>query len=381
MLTKNKQIALVLTSLSVFVLDASANEPVDFFEKPQGDPINEFILPVNTSNQRLPSAAVEESNEQSSANNPVQFIYDSLKSSVPKEATHTPSAMTVDSFGMPQVQMASSNGSFSQSLRASYKPVQEYELQPGQNIAVAVAAGLMNRIKTNFKMVAVRTSDENSIIEASDGYIYITINSMSPVGLMIYEEGMPETAVSLVLQPDNSPPAMVDVKVHLTQTQKYMALERKRERDRLDKIEQLSKVQGGSSTTTSYVERMKEMLTPIAQNGIPKGFTETSEIPVAMLKPCSVSIRQKTAQRLVGSREYIDVVVMYNHTSYNYQIKEEQCLSRDALAVALVDQSILPPGFSTEVYIVRDKLYKEKQEKSNRRRQYSASELGLTKGD
>lgn len=370
---------MMFTTLTVFTLSSSANEPIDYFEKPQGDPINEFILPVNTSNQRLPSDIIE--NETDSKDSPVQFIFDSLKSSVPKGGSKVPTAITVDSYGMPQNQVAPPANTFNQSLRASYKPVQEFDLKPGENIAVAVAAGLMNRIKTNFKMVAVRTSDEDSIIEASDGYIYITINSMSPVGLMIYEEGMPETAVSLVLQPDNSPPAMVDVEVELTQTQKFMSAERKRERDRLEKIEELAKMKESSSSTTSYVKRIKEMLTPIAQNGIPKGFTETSEIPASMERPCSVAIRQKTAQRLVGSREYVDVVVMYNHTNYDYQIKEEQCLSRDTLAVALVDQSILPPGYSTEVYIVRDKLYREKQEKSNRRRQYSASELGLTKGD
>lgn len=364
----------MLTALS---LQVSANDTTQYFEAPNTDPVNEFILPVNTSNQRLPSDFVE--NE--SGSNPVQFIFDSLKSSVPDHGLNEPTPILVDDYGMPAPSIAAPGNDFSQILQARYKPVQNYDLNPGDNIAVAVAAGLMNRIKTNFKMVAVRTSDEASIIEASDGYIYITINSMSPVGLMIYEEGMPETAISLVLQPDNSPPAMIDVEVKLTQTQKSKAIQRKRERDRIEKIDQLANVQQEQPTTSSYVERMKSMLTPIAQNGIPKGFTETTQIPASMVKPCSVAIRQKTAQRFVGSREYVDVVVMYNHTNYDYQIKEEQCLSRDVLAVALIDQSILPPGFSTEVYIVRDKLYSEKHEKNNRRRQFSATELGLTRGE
>ncbi|QIR16444.1 TraK domain-containing protein [Shewanella aestuarii] len=369
--------AIALALMSIFAIDVSANtEP--YFEATPSDPVNEFVLPVNTSNQRLAPEVIDTNQNES---NPVQFIFNQLKSAVPDDEPK--SAITYDPYGRPQDGTAtiSSPNNFGDALQASYKPVQDFELAPGENIAVAVAAGLMNRIKTNFQMVAVRTSDEESIIEASDGYIYITINSMSPVGLMVYEEGLPETAISLVLQPDNSPPAMVNVDVKLTPAQYYKATERKRERDRLEKIEQANQLDEVHATASNYIERIKGMLTPIARNGIPKGFTESVEIPATMVKPCSVAIRQKTAQRYVGSREYIDVVVMYNHTNYDYQIKEEQCLSRDALAVALVDQSILPPGYSTEVYIVRDKLYQEKQEKNNRRRQFTAAELGLTKGE
>lgn len=378
MQTNIKLSAITIGLLSTLALNVYANnEP--YFEASPSDPVNEFVLPVNTSNQRLSSEMID---TKPNENNPVQFIFDQLKSAVPEGEGQ--STLNYDQFGRPintSTTPTSNQSEFSKTLQASYKPVQDYELAPGDNIAVAVAAGLMNRIKTNFQMVAVRTSDEESIIEASDGYIYITINSLSPVGLMIYEEGLPETAISLVLQPDNSPPAMVNVNVALTPSQYYQATERKRERDRLEKIEQANLLGETEHSTSSYIERIKEMLTPIAQSGIPKGFTETVEIPASVTKPCSVAIKQKTAQRYVGSREYIDVVVMYNHTVYDYQIKEEQCLSRDALAVALVDQSILPPGFSTEVYIVRDKLYKEKQEKNNRRRQFSAAELGLTQGE
>jgi conjugal transfer pilus assembly protein TraK len=335
----------------------------------ESDPVNEFSLPVKTSNQRLSSGVIEKNN----SDNPVSYIFNSLKSAVPDSEKEP---VVTDAFGRT-ISPTGTSG-FSQALQASYKPVQNYSLKPGENIAVAIAAGLMNRIKTNFSMVAIRTSDEESIIEASNGYIYITTNSMNPVGIMVYEEGLPETAISLVLQPDNNPPAMVNVDVKLTGEQHYLMAERKRERDRLKKIDDLANVKEENLNTASHIARLKSLLLPIAQSGIPQGFTESIEIPQTLAKPCSVAIRQKTAQRFAGSREYIDVVVMYNQTAYAYQVKEEQCLSRDALAVAFIDQSILQPGDSTEVYIVRDKLYVEKLEKSNRRRHISAQELGLT---
>lgn len=341
------------------------------------DEVNNFILPVETSSQRLPSDFID--NQE---NSPVSFIFNSLKSAVPDpDNTTKPQAMNVDQYGrLLTIESNDKAGGFAETLKARYKPVQDFQLKPGENIAVAVAAGLMNRIKTNFSMVAIRTSDEESIIEASNGYIYITTNSMVPVGIMVYEEGLPETAISLVLQPDNNPPAMINVEVELTSEQKSLMSQRKHERERLKKIDDLANVTEEELNTASHISRIKSLLLPIAKNDIPRGFTESIEIPAALTKPCSVAIRQKTAQRYAGSREYIDVVVLYNHTSYAYQIKEEQCLSRDALAVAFVDESILQPGESTEVYIVRDKLYVEKQEKSNRRKQISAKELGLTAG-
>ncbi|GIU41058.1 hypothetical protein TUM3794_20590 [Shewanella colwelliana] len=367
----SNKLKLVTTLLFTLYVGHAAAEP-----EGSNNAVDSFTLPIQTSSARLPAEKID--NNKS----PVAFIFDSLKSEVPKDEKG-PAQPTVDEYGRPlsSINIDDSGKSFSDTLRARYKPVQDYELKPGENIAVAVAAGLMNRIKTNFSMVAIRTSDEQSIIEASDGYIYITTNSMTPVGIMVYEEGLPETAISLVLQPDNNPPAMINVDVKLSTSQKYKIAQRKRERLRQEKLDSLANVNQDELSTESHVSRMKALLLPIAQNNIPKGFTESVEIPRTLRQPCSVAIRQKTAQRYVGAREYIDVVVLYNHTDYAYQIKEEQCLSRDALAVAFVDQAILQPYESTEVYIVRDKLYVEKLEKSNRRRQISAAELGLTAGE
>jgi conjugal transfer pilus assembly protein TraK len=353
------------------IFSAMISQPV-LSASGETDAVNEFSLPVQTSNQRLSSDVIEKNSIES----PVSYIFKSLKSAVPDDNDEVITPQRTDPYG--RIIAAGGNSSFGQVLQASYKPVQNYSLKPGENIAVAVAAGLMNRIKTNFSMVAIRTSDEDSIIEASNGYIYITTNAMTPVGIMIYEEGLPETAISLVLQPDNNPPAMINVDVKLTGEQQGLMAKRKRERARLKKIDDLANVHNEQLNSATHISRLKSMLLPIAKNGIPKGFTESVEIPKTLTKPCSVAIKQKTAQRYAGSREYIDVVVMYNQTSYAYQIKEEQCLSRDALAVAFIDQSILQPGESTEVYIVRDKLYVEKMENSNRRRHISAKELGLT---
>lgn len=365
----NKIAAVICISLTYATSYTFANEPI----------VDNFSLPIETTNERLPAVTTSEPQEAKKSTSPVKFLYDSLSSSVPKESgKHIPTAtgnVDYSSYGLP-----SNNTAFPQLLQSSYKPEQNLELKPGQNVAITVAAGLMNRIKTNFKMVAIRTSDESAIIEADKGYIYITTNSLTPLGLMIYEESMPETAVSLVLQPDNTPPAMVDVDVQLSAGQKSRMKTLEKERKRLSDIEVLNSISPDELTASSHEQRLTDLLLPIARQDIPQGFSETSEVPAPFNQPCSVPIRQKVGQRFVGARHYIDVVVMYNQTDYAFQIKEEMCLSRDTLAVALIDQSILQPGQSNEVYIVRDKLYKEKIKKSKKRKQLSAEELGLTRG-
>lgn len=367
-----------MKSMMLSVLALAVSVSVHAENAPVNNPVQDFQLPVQTTNAPITDIPDLPAKTNSGLTNPFEFIYDELQAEIPKGGRSQ--GQDLASYGMNVETPVTTANPFESYLKASYKPVQEFKLKPGENVAIAIAAGLMNRIKTNFKRVSVRTSDADTILEASDGYVYITTNKMNPLGLIINEEGMPETAVSLVLQPDNTPPSMVTVDVDLSPSQIAKANEIQRERNRLKKIDMLSQVDKEKDKANSHVERIKSMLLPIAQQDIPKGFTESdaSEIPRPFDTPCSVAIRQKTAQRFTGAREWIDVVVLYNQTNYDYQIKEEMCLTRDAMAVAIMNQSILQPGQSTEVYIVRDKLYSEKQERTNRRKSISADDLGLT---
>lgn len=49
-------------------------------------------------------------------------------------------------------------------------------------------------------------------------------------------------------------------------------------------------------------------------------------------------------QRMVGAREYVDVVLVTNNSSYAQGIKEELCMSRDTLAVGVMDAATLRPA-------------------------------------
>ncbi|MCO4319905.1 type-F conjugative transfer system secretin TraK [Aliidiomarina quisquiliarum] len=280
----------------------------------------------------------------------------------------------LDEFGRPiqrAQQRATPSNEFVERVRREFKPEQSYTLRPRQNQAIPVGVGLMNSIETNFKSVAVRTSDDASIIEIEDGYIYITPNGMAPIGIIAYEDGVLESQVSLLLVPANAPPAMVDVNVQMTtqmqiKAQEYQArLEKERIEARAESERRRSELSG--SRQSGHTRSIVDTLTPVARGQIPQGFSLSSSIPERFKYPCRVAIRHETGQRLSGGTEYIDVVIMHNDLDHPYEVREEMCLSEDAKAVAIFKASYLMPGEETEIYILRDKEFYNNRSNHNTR--------------
>lgn len=114
-----------------------------------------------------------------------------------------------------------------------------------------------------------------------------------------------------------------------------------------------------------HTERIKEILKYTALGQVPAGFTladNLDEVPNAYRKPCQFeNLVNVLGQRMVGAREFVDVVLVTNKSTMDAVIKEELCMSRDTLAVGVMDAASLRPGASTEVYVVRDKNWSKKQ--------------------
>ena len=254
-------------------------------------------------------------------------------------------------------------------LEDSYKPVQTLvNVKPGASIMVPVSQGLMNRISTPFKMVAVKDSgNKKAIVDLDEGMVFVTVNSFEPMSLMVYEEGVPESMFSIMLHPMEAPPVMIniDIKLSTEMTAKRDAFHRDMEmEDLLFEANEMSKMQ---TQTSEHVQRIKDILMPVAQGEIPRGFSFTDQVPSNSLRPCSVSIFQQTKQRLIGAREIVDVVLIKNDSNRIYSVREESCISKDSIAVAVLDKSTLQPGEHTEIYILRDKLYSQRQARVKRR--------------
>ncbi|EIX8056838.1 TrhK, partial [Salmonella enterica subsp. enterica serovar Typhimurium] len=114
-----------------------------------------------------------------------------------------------------------------------------------------------------------------------------------------------------------------------------------------------------------HKQRIIDLLTPVALGEVPSGFSlqqdRLSRIPASEQSPCNFNMYAKLGQRLVGSRELIDVILVKNDKPYGQIVADQQCMAEGVIASALFDKAYLQPGEETELYIVRDKLFKERE--------------------
>ena len=99
----------------------------------------------------------------------------------------------------------SANDVWAEMVKSKYSPTQTLTVRPSGNVMVPVSLGLMNRIETNFKNVSVKTSDEAAVLEVDGGVLYLTINKSEAVGLILMEQGVPNSAINLTAVPVDVP--------------------------------------------------------------------------------------------------------------------------------------------------------------------------------
>jgi conjugal transfer pilus assembly protein TraK len=258
---------------------------------------------------------------------------------------------------------------FLDKVKKGWKPNLEFNLDPKGNIAIPVAAGLTNRIATNFKMIAVKTHDDSSIIELEDGMMYITLKKIAPVGIMLFEEGVPESMVNVTLFPfDGMLPTMVDINVKLDWAMRQKSKVFREDLDKKDAIALATKSIVQDKYVDKYTARIESLLSSVAKGDIPSGFTLSTEIPKELaMYPCAMPITNRIAQRIIGGREIIDVVLVTNDSNRVYTVQEKQCYHNDAMAAAVYQRAMLQPGQSTEMYILRDKLFVSNQKQNKTR--------------
>lgn len=254
---------------------------------------------------------------------------------------------------------------FLDKVKKSFKPEQSYNLKPGRNIVVPVGQGFSNAIRTNFRSLSVKTSasSEQALLEIEDGHLYATLRTMQPISLLISEDGVLESEISIVLVPMASPPAMVDINIDMPEELKLKAQIHHEKMEKQKKIDKavLEAQKEPARRTSSYQNNIIAVLKPIAQGKTPLGYSITNDIPNHLRQPCRISIFHEAGQRLSGSRDIIDVVLIHNDSDRVYQVREEMCLNDGVTSVALFPKSYLQPGEETEVYIIR-KIQKEHAE-------------------
>lgn len=270
-----------------------------------------------------------------------------------------------------------------------FKPKVELMAAPGEPVTIAVGVAQSNRLGFNFNKLEVVTSDMRTPILKDGGYMYITPSvAGEPIGLLVGEEGMPETMINVLLLPANVPQVIAKVDVLLTKEMKQKrariiadakAKEDKASAELAAIEEQLEQGESKLRTNTDpYSDRIIDLLTMVAKEDIPQGFSLRlqNQVPEKDLYPCDSSklaMYHQTVQQLESSKEIIDIVKVTNDLNGVRSIEDDYCISPGVLAAATFRRSHLQPGQSTEIYVLRDKLYSKKHLKAITRKRPSVT--------
>lgn len=253
---------------------------------------------------------------------------------------------------------------FLKRVAKTWEPNQSFSVYPKDSIMIPVGQGLMNTISTNLHMVNAKSNDETSAFEIDEGYLYVTVNTLNPISIILYEEGALETQISVTLVPIPAPPTLVEIEFELTDA---MVAKAKQYREDIELENKIQSQQPPMSAQTPYQQSITNMLLPVAQGDIPRGFGLKPSVPTEYQTPCAMTIYNRAKQRLVSHKFVIDVVHVVNNSDQTYNVREEMCLAKYVTAVALFQKAYLQPGEESELYILRDVLAAEKQKKRNRR--------------
>ncbi|HBQ8607305.1 TPA: traK family protein, partial [Klebsiella pneumoniae] len=109
----------------------------------------------------------------------------------------------------------------------------------------------------------------------------------------------------------------------------------------------------------------------VANGEVPTGFAlqldKLSVIPNNEKSPCRFNFYAKLGQRLIGARELVDVILVQNTLTYPSVVDDQKCITPGVIATAIFDKAFLQPGEKTELYILRDKLYQERESRVTKR--------------
>lgn len=271
--------------------------------------------------------------------------------------------------------------------REIYAPNPVINAHPNDPITMAVAVGQSNRIEFNFESLDIKTANTDAPMLINKGYLYVTPkNPDEPIALLVSERGVPGSAVNLLLLPVDVPPIMGTVKVILTpklkaERQQLIADQKQREIEAQEELDEINQAleRGESELVTGtdpYQERITKLLVEVAKENVPTGFSlkTYNEVPKYDRYPCDNSkliMKHETVMQLESSREIIDIVQVTNDINGLRSVEEEYCISEGVMAAAVYNKSLLAPGESTELYVLRDKNYQKKLQKERSRKRPS----------
>lgn len=263
----------------------------------------------------------------------------------------------------------------------------ELNLSPGEPTSITIGLAQPNKISFNFEELDVRTTNITMPLIIEGGDLYVTPTDLNePVGILVGESGVPESQVNILLLPAPVPQIMATVNVKMTpkMRNKRKAIHDKAEAERKAAEAELAEIEKAlergdtklNKGNDPYVSRIVDLLVEVAKEDMPKGFSLNVNVPLADKYPCDSSklaMHHETVMQLESSREIIDIVKITNDINGYRSVEDEYCIKPGVYAAATYKKSHLAPGESTEVYVLRDKNFKQKFLKEQTRKRPSVT--------
>ncbi|MEZ8733716.1 hypothetical protein [Vibrio sp. 10N.239.312.D08] len=246
-------------------------------------------------------------------------------------------------------------------------------LAPGEPTTITIGLAQPNKLSFNFEELDVRTTNTSVPMIIEGGDLYITPTDIEePVGILVGESGVPESQVNILLLAAPVPQIIAEVKVKMTSQMrnKRKAIHEKAESERLAAEAELKEIEKALERGDSkmhkgndpYVSRIVDLLVDVAKEDIPKGFSLNLSVPEKDKYPCDTSklvMHHETVMQLESNKEIIDIVKVTNDINGYRSVEDEYCIKPGVFAAATYKKSHLGPGESTEVYVLRNKNFKQ----------------------
>jgi conjugal transfer pilus assembly protein TraK len=229
--------------------------------------------------------------------------------------------------------------------------VQTYDVKQSGNIVIPIGHALLNRIQTPFSKVIVRTAN-NAEVFTEAGDVYVAVADERPLNLILLEDGVPDSAVSVTLVPKlNKPPVMAHLHIVFSKRVELLVRQAKANNDWVS-AEGLAITEGSQN---DHISVIKKIMKPLPLGESPPGFNLLDDFETSPT-PCDSEMMITEGQRLEGARHTIGVYLVKNLTSQAATFYEESCYEEQVIAVAVYPREVIPPGGQTELYILKSKV-------------------------
>lgn len=215
-------------------------------------------------------------------------------------------------------------------------PPSKLTVRPGKNEILTIARGHINRIVTPFEAPDVKTASSADI--SSDlNVIYVISYEETPITLYIMESGAPEQAMSLTLLPRGIPPVEVTLTLEGTETTRPASMRKAAEWE----------------MSQPYVVTMKNVFRTLAVGQVPDGYGLSNiQAGVRGMPYCEMAgFDVHPEQRLEGAHLTVYVYRAVNATIDPVEVDESACAADGVLGIAAWPESLVEPGYETELYI------------------------------